>query len=101
MKKICSLRLALVSAALGVCWHLPLVQVLHSWFTAPTEEYLRLHAEELLTDEAEHVLELLLARESNWGVALFLDLIRNARGVGIDAAIRLFRHAEARGPQPA
>lgn len=84
-----------------VYWHLPLAQVLLSWFAAPTEEYLRLHAEELLTNEAEYVLELLLARESNWGVALFLDLIRNARGIGIDAAMRLFRDAETGGPQPA
>jgi hypothetical protein len=84
-----------------IYWHLPMLQVLLSWFDAAPDDYLRLHAEELLTDEAERVLEMLLTRESNWSVALFRDLIRNARRVGIDAAMNLFRDAEAGGPQPA
>lgn len=85
----------------SIYWHLPLLQLLVAWFNAPIEEYLLLHAEELLTDDAEWVLEMLLARQSNWGVAQFRDLTRNARRVGIDEALRLFHAAEADGPQPA
>jgi hypothetical protein len=82
-------------------WPSGLLQLLVAWFNAPIEEYLLLHAEELLTDDAEWVLEMLLARQSNWGVAQFRDLTRNARRVGIDESLRLFHAAEADGPQPA
>jgi len=77
----------------SVYWHLDRLTIVMNWFTSPTEEYLQLHQATLLTDETELVLQLMMKSSPNWAYTVFLDLVRNARAIGIDDAMTTFYEA--------
>jgi tetratricopeptide (TPR) repeat protein len=84
-----------------VYWHLDRLALVINWFGSPMEEYLKLHQASLLTDETEQVLQLMMKSSPNWGYTLFLDLVRQARAIGINEAMKTFYEAlQARAATP-
>jgi tetratricopeptide (TPR) repeat protein len=82
-----------------VYWHLDCLALVINWFGSPTEEYLKLHEAKLLTDETEQVLQLMMKSSPNRVYTLFLDVVRQARAVGICESMKTF-HERLQAARP-